>query len=54
MATGSGNAPGPVPSQKVLLQCVEEETDQLLGARRKEASDRETWGLRKGSYCDKL
>ena len=48
MATGSGKGLGPVPSQEVLIQCVEEETDHLLGAPRKGASDRETWGLRRG------
>ena len=47
MATGSGKGLGPVPSQEVLIQCVEEETDHLLGAPRKGASDRETWGLRR-------
>ena len=45
MAIGSGKALGPVPSQ-VLPQRVEEETDHLLGAPRKGASDRENWGLR--------
>ena len=40
MATGSQKAPGPVPSQ-VLPQRVEEQTDHLLGAPRKGASDRE-------------
>ena len=40
MATGSGKAPGPVPSQ-VLPQRVGEETDHLLGVPRKGASDRE-------------
>ena len=35
LATGSGKAPGPVPSQ-VLPQWVEVETDHLLGAPRKE------------------
>ena len=44
MATGSGKALGPVPSQ-VLPQRVEEEIDYLLGAPRKGASDRENWGL---------
>ena len=44
MATGSGKALGPVPSQ-VLPQQVEEEIDYLLGAPRKGASDRENWGL---------
>ena len=44
MATGSGKAPEPVPSQ-VLPQRVEEETDHLLGAPRKETSDREKWRL---------
>ena len=46
LATGSGKAPGPVPSQ-VLPQWVEVETDHLLGAPRKGASDRENWGLRR-------
>ena len=46
MATGSGKAPGPVPSQ-VLPQWVEEETDHLLGAPRKGASDRKNLGLRR-------
>ena len=46
MATESGKAPGPVPSQ-VLPQRVEEETDHLLGAPRKGASYRENWGLRR-------
>ena len=46
MATGSGKALGPVPSQ-VLPQQVEEEIDYLLGAPRKGASDRENWGLRR-------
>ena len=45
MATGSGKAPRPVPRQ-VLPHHIEEETDHLLGAPRKGASDRETWGLR--------
>ena len=44
MATGSGKALGPVPSQ-ILPQPVEEETDHLL-ALRKGASDR-TRGLGK-------
>ena len=39
-----GMATEPVPSQEVLPQWVEEETDHLLG---KGASDRETWGLGK-------
>ena len=46
MATGSRKAPGPVPSQ-VLPQRVEEETDHLLGAPRKGATVKETWGLRR-------
>ena len=46
MATGSGKALGPVPSQ-VLPQRVEEETDHLLGAPRKGALDRENWELRR-------
>ena len=46
MATGSGKVPGPVPSQ-FLPQWVKEETDHLLGAPRKGASDRENWGLRR-------
>ena len=46
MATGSGKAPGPVPSQ-VLPQQVQKETDHLLGAPRKAASDRENWELRR-------
>ena len=45
MATGSGKAPDPVPSQ-VLPQRVKEKTDHLLGAPRKGVSDRENWGLR--------
>ena len=44
MVTGSGKALGPVPSQ-VLPQWVEEETDHLLGAPRKGATLKETWGL---------
>ena len=44
MAIGSGKAPEPVPSQ-VLPQWVEEETDHLLGAPRKGATVKETWGL---------
>ena len=44
MATESGKAPGPVPSQ-VLPQRVEEETDHLLGAPREGATVKETWGL---------
>ena len=44
MATGSGKAPDPVPSQ-VLPQQTEDESDHLLGAPRKGASDRENWGL---------
>ena len=44
--TGSGKALGPVPSE-VLPQWIEEETDHPLGAPRKGASDRETWGLGK-------
>ena len=54
MATESGKGPGPVPSQEILIQWVEEETDHLLGDPRKGASDRETWGLRRGGYCDNL
>ena len=46
MATGSGKALGPVPSQ-VLPQRIKEETDHLLGAPLKGASDRENWGLRR-------
>ena len=46
MATGSGKAPGPVPSQ-VLPQQVQKETDHLLGAPRKAASERENWELRR-------
>ena len=46
MATGSGKAPEPVPSQ-VLPQRVEEETDHLLGAPREGATIKETWGLRR-------
>ena len=46
MATGSDKTLGPVSSQ-VLPQRVEEETYHLLGAPRKGASDRETWGLGK-------
>ena len=44
MATGSGKTPGPVPSQ-VLPQWVEEETDHLLGAPKKGATVKETWGF---------
>ena len=44
MATGSGKAPGPLPSH-VLPQRVGEETDHLLGAPRKGATVKETWGL---------
>ena len=44
MATESGKVLGPVPSQ-FLPQRVEEETDHLLGAPRKETSDREKWRL---------
>ena len=47
MATGSGKALGPVPSQEVLPQRGEEETGHFLGAPRKGASDGETWGLGK-------
>ena len=43
MATESGTVLGPVPSQ-FLPQRVEE-TDHLLGAPRKETSDREKWRL---------
>ena len=46
MATGSGRAPGPVPSQ-VLPQRVEEEADLLIGAPRKGAAVKETCGLRR-------
>ena len=46
LATGSGKAPGPVPSQ-VLPQWVEVETDHLLGAPREGATIKETWGLRR-------
>ena len=46
MATRSGKAPGPVPSQ-VLPQQVQKETDHLLGAPRKAASERENWELRR-------
>ena len=49
MATGSGKAPEPVPSQ-VLPQQISltpKETDHLLGAPRKAASDRENWKLRR-------
>ena len=45
MATGSGKAPGPVPSQG-LPQWVGGETDHLLGAPRKGASDRDTGDFR--------
>ena len=52
MATGSGKTPGPVPSQ-VLPQWVEEETDHLLGAPRKGATVKKTWGLgRKGGIVN--
>ena len=44
MATESGKVLGPVPSQ-LLPQRVEEETDHLLGAPRKGATVKETWGL---------
>ena len=44
MATGSGKTPGPVLSQ-VLPQWVEEEIDHLLGAPRKGATVKETWGI---------
>ena len=53
MATGSGKAPGPVPSQ-VLPQWVEVETDHLLGAPRKGATVKETWGLWRRECCDSL
>ena len=46
LATGSGKAPGPVPSQ-VLPQRVEEEADLLIGAPRKGAAVKETCGLRR-------
>ena len=46
MATGSGKAPGPVPSQ-VLPQRVEEEAHLLIGAPRKGANVKQTWGLRR-------
>ena len=46
MATGSGKAPDPVPSQ-VLPQQTEDESDHLLGAPRKGATVKETWGLGK-------
>ena len=46
MATGSGKALGPVPSQ-VLPQWVEEEIDHLLGALRKGATVKKTWGIRR-------
>ena len=45
MATGSGKAMGLVSSQ-VLPQRVEE-TDHLLGAPRKGATVKKTWGLRR-------
>ena len=41
MATESGKAPGPVPSQ-ALPPRVEEETDHLLGAPGKGATVKET------------
>ena len=41
MATGSGKAPGPVPSH-VLPHRVGEETDHLLGVPRKGATVKET------------
>ena len=46
MATGSGKAPDPDPSQ-VLPQQTEDESDHLLGAPRKGATVKETWGLGK-------
>ena len=46
IATGSGKAPGPVPSQ-VLTKKVEEEADHLLGAPKKGTSVWEAWGLGK-------
>ena len=45
MATGSGKALGPVPSQ-VLPQWVEEDAD-LIGAPRKGAAVKETWELQR-------
>ena len=54
MATESGKAPGPVPSQ-VLPQRVEEETDHLLGAPRKGAKVKEIWRLgRREALTDNL
>ena len=52
MATGSGKALGPVPSQEVLLRRVEEETDHFLGALRKGASDSGIWVLRRGATAE--
>ena len=46
MATGSGKAPGPVPVRS-YPQPVREETDHLLGAPRKGATVKESWGLRR-------
>ena len=44
LGMATGKVLGPVPSQ-FLPQRVEEETDHLLGAPRKETSDREKWRL---------
>ena len=53
MATGSGKVPGPGPSQ-FLLQQLEEETDHLLGAPRKETSEGEMEMENGGTVTDNL
>ena len=44
LGMATGKVLGPVPSQ-VLPQQVEEETDHLLGAPKKGATVKETWGF---------
>ena len=51
MATGSGKAPGPVPSQ-VLPQRVEEETDHLLGLPGGEHQIVRTGDSGEGRHCE--